>query len=288
MFIPAACFFPPTLTMDTLLSYVQALETQTTATRLQLICHWLDFMGVPYHLHRYGSGTNLLIPPTQHPYVGISGHFDVAPGCAGANDNASGVAVILGLLAALAEEAPEALGVAVMLFDEEEDGQIGSQAYVRDHSLRDLLGLINLEMVGYGEHLALWPVAPNQPVPLAHTLERICRQRHLLVRRFDRIWLHSAAHARFQAAGLVDSFSLTCISDEDLQVAEHYYKAMEFDVDLPTLRDIFVRAPLFRHYHQASDRSEHLSEATLQRTRDLLLQTLFQFEQHLVPPERNS
>ena len=69
-----------------------------------------------------------------------------------ANDNTSGVAAVLSLMAAI----PEAHRgrAAMILFDNEEKGCLGSKGYARDHQQLQYTRLvINLDCVGVGEHV---------------------------------------------------------------------------------------------------------------------------------------
>ena len=69
-----------------------------------------------------------------------------------ANDNTSGVATVLTALAN-ADPAHKA-SVAAILFDNEEKGKMGSKAYFKDHQAEmKQKPVINLDCVGYGEHI---------------------------------------------------------------------------------------------------------------------------------------
>ncbi|MSQ22871.1 MAG: M20/M25/M40 family metallo-hydrolase [Dehalococcoidia bacterium] len=104
-------------------------------------------------------GTNLLgwklgRNPALHPIL-VSAHYDTVPGSPGADDNASGVAAMLECARVLAS-APIQCTVEFVAFDmeerqpEENEGLIGSGAFVRDHaSSREYVGVYNLETVGY-------------------------------------------------------------------------------------------------------------------------------------------
>lgn len=68
------------------------------------------------------------------------------------NDNTSGVAAVLELMARIPEE--KRSKVAFILFDNEEKGLVGSRAYAREHlEFQHTHLLINLDCVGVGEHL---------------------------------------------------------------------------------------------------------------------------------------
>ena len=83
----------------------------------------------------------------------IGGHIDSVAAGPGANDNASGTAVVLELARVLAAT-PSTYTLKFIGFDAEEIGLIGSNYYVSQLSeseKRSIVGMINLDMVGVGE-----------------------------------------------------------------------------------------------------------------------------------------
>jgi Zn-dependent M28 family amino/carboxypeptidase len=262
-----------------MLEIIKELEGKSDTRRLEIICRLLEAWEVPFQMQTYQTGVNLFVKASTPNYIGISCHYDVVPGCPGANDNASAVAVTLELIKrSLAYDARH-LDLQFFFFDEEECGLKGSRAYVKDFGYRGMKGLYNLEMVGSGNQLALWPLKTESKGSLLTALEKYCRQHKLPSRRFDNILTLTSDHIPFQQAGLKDAFTLTCISDEDIEIAWHYYKALEYDVDKQTLREILAKAPLFEHYHQLSDRSEYLQESALQLVADAVWGTYLAFDQ---------
>ncbi|MPZ98868.1 MAG: M28 family peptidase [Dehalococcoidia bacterium] len=73
----------------------------------------------------------------------IGGHYDSVPAGPGANDNASGTAVVLELARAHRTD-----GLCVIAFGAEEIGLFGSRAYVRDHDTNGAEWLLNFDMQG--------------------------------------------------------------------------------------------------------------------------------------------
>lgn len=65
----------------------------------------------------------------------------------GADDNASGVAAVLALAEAFAAR-PASRSVAFVLFSGEEQGLLGSRAWVRDHGTEGVVFVVNLDMIG--------------------------------------------------------------------------------------------------------------------------------------------
>lgn len=98
------------------------------------------------------TGRNIIahLPEVTQPSVLLGGHYDSVNGSPGANDNASGTAVVLDMARNLAKT-PLAQQVWFVAFDGEEDGLHGSRAFVREADpqfLSNLKGMLNFDMVG--------------------------------------------------------------------------------------------------------------------------------------------
>ena len=114
----------------------------------------LEDLGFEVERHDYGTGVNVIgvLPGTVEPErrVVIGAHYDHIEGCAGADDNASGVAGALEAARVLStREYPRTLIIA--FWDEEERGLLGSSAYVaRELAAGGTFDVyFNFEMIGY-------------------------------------------------------------------------------------------------------------------------------------------
>ena len=110
-------------------------------------------------VRRQVTGRNLIAKQknSTQPEVIIGGHYDSVLGSPGANDNASGTAVVLNLARRLANT-PQADRVWFVAFDGEEDGLHGSRAFVDradSQFLSQLAGMINFDMVGINNELKI-------------------------------------------------------------------------------------------------------------------------------------
>ena len=103
----------------------------------------------------------LLLPLLAIMFFGISNPHT-------ANDNTSGVLLVLRLMAQL-KDRPD---VAFVLFDNEETGLWGSQAFVKAHPQAARRFLLNLDCVGDGDTLLLTGVKPGLRMPQAVRLQR--------------------------------------------------------------------------------------------------------------------
>ena len=87
----------------------------------------------------------------------VGAHYDTTPGTQGANDNGTGVAVLLRVAEELAAwELP--FDVRFLFFGAEEVGLLGSEHYVEGLTLEDrvsIIGMVNIDSVGSGEGLVV-------------------------------------------------------------------------------------------------------------------------------------
>ncbi len=89
------------------------------------------------------------------PPILIAAHYDAVLGSPGADDNATGVAVLLELAREFATNPPKT-PVRLVAFDLEESGLIGSQEYVKflKETGQNLRLMLSLEMLGYCDRSA--------------------------------------------------------------------------------------------------------------------------------------
>ncbi|WP_046242970.1 M28 family metallopeptidase [Hymenobacter terrenus] len=257
-----------------LLEIVKLLDGQPNATRQALIMEHLDVLGVRYVEQKYATGTNLFVDLGRaESKIGVGTHFDRVPISAGANDNGSAIAVGLDIIRKH-QEANSTAGVRVFFFDEEETGLKGSLAYVAQYGIRNLTGLLNMELVGMGDKFALWPVDASHSGQLLQAFEAVARHQQVNCSRFDQIVTNTADHLPFRQAGLRDAFTITCITDQDIATAHYYFQAIEQQANTAELMEILAQAPLFKHYHQPTDTYEKLNEAALTMTSAAIWETI--------------
>lgn len=115
----------------------------------------------------------LKLPPhhsdfQEQPPIIVGAHYDAVPGTLGADDNASGVAVLLEL-AHYVSEHPPVLPIWCVAFDMEEYGLLGSQAYATDlkAASQPVRLMLSLEMLGYCDRR---PNSQSYPSPLLNWL----------------------------------------------------------------------------------------------------------------------
>lgn len=263
------------------LPLIQQLDNKSNYERLDIIVKQIDDLEVDYQKHEYSTGTNLIVDlgPTKKR-IGVSSHFDRVQDSAGANDNGSAIAVCIDVIMKFKESENNDLVIRVFFFDEEEIGLKGSTAYVKQHGTKDLIGLINMELVGLGDKFALWPVTENGNGELLTAFESASRNRKIISRRFDQIVTNTADHLSFQGDGLQDSFTVTCISDKDVATAQHYFNALKIGLDKEALFKILASAPVFEHYHRPTDTYDRLREDSIRMTSETIWDTIISVQKN--------
>ncbi|MBI2304949.1 MAG: M28 family peptidase [Chloroflexi bacterium] len=129
----------------------------------------------------------------------LGAHYDSVAAGPGANDNASGVAVVLEV-ARRAAFAPWASGLCFVAFDVEELGLFGSRHYVDSLSPRERQAMevmVNLDMVGVGDSWGL--AGTSEMVALG---QAVAEEWRVAAQEFRLAPELSSDHASFQAASI--------------------------------------------------------------------------------------
>ena len=119
-----------------LVTKLAAGERSTAANRAStraILTGELVDLGYHVEAHIYGTGENpyARLDGDGDEVVVIGAHFDTVPGSPGANDNATGVAMVLAAARYLADVDCRRRDVIFVLFDQEEIGLVGSRAFAQ-------------------------------------------------------------------------------------------------------------------------------------------------------------
>lgn len=109
-----------------------------------------EALGYEVELHSFDEGVNVIgrkESPSDTAIL-VGAHYDSVPGCTGADDNATGVAGVLHLATAL-QDVELDHDLLFACWDQEENGLLGSTAWVLEHDTSDLVEAWSFEMIGF-------------------------------------------------------------------------------------------------------------------------------------------
>ena len=209
------------------------------------------------------------------PHLLVGAHYDTVPGTPGADDNASGIAVLLEAARLLAAQRPGTTIEFAAFTLEEPQGTayaVGSRAFVREARAAGKLyaGALILEMVGYTDQRAgsqvvpatlFWKRVPRTGTFLAATGDG---QSARLLERF--VSLARAGVSGLDIIGFRSPFRGWLVPQTRLSDNCRFW-----DAGYPALMltdTAFLRNP---HYHRAGDRLETLDFGFMARVTDAVV-----------------
>ncbi len=149
------------------LNYRRYTENERDRTRTYLIKS-LKQLGWKPERQAFEGGVNIFAQRQgTDPKAGsilVAAHYDTVPTSPGADDNATGVAVVLEVARLLGSH-PTTRTLQLAFFDREELGLLGSRAFVANEKhLENLQAVIVLDMVGFACHTAGCQKYPPMPI----------------------------------------------------------------------------------------------------------------------------
>ena len=268
-----------------LIEYVTALEGRDSLARSKQILAALAVLGIEPVIQecRRPQLRNIVVdfsPKSEAKRLLFSAHYDVVKGSPGANDNASGVAVLLGLCYELKHKlAP----VRIVFFDREEAwlrtrilslGLLGSLYYVWKTNLRTIAAVYNLEFCGLGDFLAIWPIRSKETNLRALRVVEKAASRLALPSKSAHIpWpFLSSDHLSFRLKGFPNALTLSLLPTSQVPILEDILASISLTSLLTGRRPVWPEPLCFIHGDR--DTSSHLNESSLKLMLSLLLEVI--------------
>jgi hypothetical protein len=248
------------------LGLTRLLEGRANPEREAAVARWLQARGVPFRRERFatfeGRGENFWVDVGRGDRaLVLIAHHDAVPGSPGANDNAASVAILMTLLERWATREPP--GRVRLLFSAcEELGYLGSRQWVRRHGVRDVRGVLSLELPGVGDSLAVWDAAGETPFLAAvrGALQDLGLRAGESYHVIGRIPVFGSDHRAFADAG-VPAYGLTTVPAAEAEALRRFV----FHPVRSVLRAARRRPPPFDTYHTPFDTSATLDPVALDR-----------------------
>jgi Zn-dependent M28 family amino/carboxypeptidase len=246
------------------------LEGRGNSEREAALAWYLARRGVTVARHRFstfeGSGENLSVDlGTGDRLLILIAHHDAVPGSPGANDNAAAVGILLHLLPRLV--VPLRLRVRLLFTAAEERGYLGARVYVREVPLRQIAGVLSLELCGIGDSVAIWDTDGETEFlhRVSGALAGLGLRRDESYHVVGRIPVFGSDHRAFAALG-IPAYGLSVMPFGQAEALRRFV--------LNPIRSVIThgvrRPPPFDTYHTSRDASSTLDPSAL----DLVVRSL--------------
>lgn len=269
-----------------LLGLVKKIESVDNKHRRRVIIEEIAQLGVTPIIDSYEfkglSGENIMttFPGSSSKTILLASHSDTFYGSPGANDGASGCAVLIDLLRRF-KDVPTKHSLKWIIFDQEEElhggGRIGSQAYVNRYRTEDIVLVLEPKLVGRGDTLVAWTVSPDQTKvsALMHAAKSINVQLELSDGN-----LLPGDYQTFREKNIIDSFALAALPSQEMGLLRQYMTKPAWSY-LKYKAGLTDFPSLFTHYHNGHDQSKYLSKKSLEMTSDFLFEAIQYLERTL-------
>lgn len=271
-----------------LLEYVRALENKNSLARGQQVQAALKALGLEATVQECHCPKikNIIIdfsPGSEEKRLLFSAHYDVVKGSPGANDNASGVSVLLGLCHKLKHAR---VPVRIVFFDREEAwlrtpilslGLLGSLYYVWKANTQTIAAVYNLEFCGAGDYLGIWPIRGKETnLPAFKQVTRAAARLALPFKSAHIPWvLISSDHLSFRLRGIPNALTLSLLPTSQVPTLEKSLAGLSLWKFLVHRRLQLPQPLCFIHSNQ--DSSSRLNENSLRLVLSLLLEVVQEY-----------
>lgn len=144
-----------------MINYMNRIAIKENGKRRQVLVDILKEMNCPFTIQYEKINEtwveNIIVTFNKGlPKIILGAHYDAVDGSTGANDNGSGVCILLKMVEEYLR-IPPTIPLEIIFFDGEELGCLGSKAYLNSVHNEDILTMINLDICGVGDTIVVGP-----------------------------------------------------------------------------------------------------------------------------------
>ena len=267
-----------------ILSYIERIAVVDQSARRAAVLRELQNLDCSFNIQREEIEEhcleNIVVPfGLGTPRLVIGAHYDSVPGSTGANDNGSGVAILLDLVSTL-HNGPLPAPLDVVFFDLEEPGLFGSRAYLKHGSPGDICAMVNLDICGVGDTILVAPRANLESGLLQSIVPLTVQDGAPPIQVMER--LPRGDETSFNQAG-IPSVTVGVVPWEDVELVEAFINAEQGQQ--------LARTPSVAEtiHNGCRDSIDAVQETALQTVRRWLLQLVEQYRPaRFLKPGRSS
>lgn len=244
---------------------------EDSAARRRVIVDALKRDGIDVQVEDFSfpqfTGANIVatVPtPGATKTLLLGAHYDRTPKGNGAIDNAASCAIIEQLLVDLRANPLQHYSVTAVLFDLEERGLVGSQAYFARHRGEVLPDkAINLDIFGYGDTFFVY--APTTDGPLLTSLKEAAMDSPIHIRAIASMNEYPASDHRIMVNAKIDALGVALIEGTEIDAV---------------LQHTAIPPPILTIIHTDADTVDKIRPQDMERAFPVLQQTIRLLDRH--------
>jgi len=266
-----------------MMGYVKGVEGKSDSGRHAFIERMLTGFGVRFDTISFDAptssaagaavihGQNIIVHMGHgKEKIVLGAHVDAVPKAPGANDDGSGVAVVLEILKNCRTQ-HFTHAVDFCFFDREEDGLVGSSVYVRTRDTSfTYAAMINLDIEGTGEEVYVGSVEPGKNDALMKYVHAARDSTRYLYTESEHY--PESDHESFNAAGL-QNISISIVAKGDgtklTKWVESGFAPIKNQADMPVVLNVM---------HTTEDKSIYMTPDALEKSYTFTWLTLWGFD----------
>ena len=198
------------------MKYTERIAKIDQTERKNAIKEILTELDLPYKICPYEGGENTVVSSDEGRDFGkkrlvVGAHWDSVENSTGANDNAASCSILLKLADKLRGGDD---GLDFIFFDEEEHGWKGSAAYINQVGKENFAAMINLDVCGNGNNIAIYAKGNTENTHLCFLF------RPEILKKFGVTlldFLPTGDDCAFEAAG-IPNITICMLNDHDLEI----------------------------------------------------------------------
>lgn len=272
-----------------MIEHIKKLEKKTNKARTDYVKQVLDSINVPFKVQPFRQrilrGENIIVEQfcgDSNNQLLLTAHTNKYFSSPGANDNASGVAVLLEVIKHLKQShLKKVTGIKIVFFDHEDGLAIldGSSYFANHTDVSKISFVLNLDGVGMGNSVTISPkITSNISNDYIDFFLQCLDKMNVKHFSFDLPPLMVEDHVPFIQKS-VTALSVNLMSEHDLA----YLKGLESKSRLQILKETLIYRgynrknhpmTIMRHRHNELDTSVYIQEKSLQLAFQLTIQMI--------------
>jgi Zn-dependent M28 family amino/carboxypeptidase len=282
---------------ETLTAFISSIEMKDNRERRERIIEQLERMNCNYEIQIYPfesteeKGRNIIVRlGDSEKKIIVGAHYDVALGSGGANDNGSGISILLKFIQNFIKGSIKfSHSIEVIFFDHEETPESGAKYYVNNCHKENIKGMFNLDICGMGDTIIFDDKGKsnNSIVQAVIQATEYHQHNYTLLRE-----LPASDERQFDDVG-IPNIQLAAIPKVDIQLVTKLVGAQKELRDALVNGDITPREAdeeikkvlgkvslpkLLKVMHTPDDLSIHLSEKTLMMVLNIITEALSRYD----------